>query len=102
MKVLFTLILWVFVIASTQAEDVEDRFTFESYDTNGDGVLSEEEAAQIEGIEGNWKQADADGNARLDPVEFSAFVSRNRFVPPDDDELPALGAAPFSTADVSQ
>ena len=102
MKVVIMVFLWLFVLTSLQAqEDVEDRFTFESFDVNGDGVISPAEAIEVAGLVEEWIKGDKDGDSVIDPVEFSVFASKGRFVPPDEDELPALGSAPFSTADVS-
>jgi Ca2+-binding EF-hand superfamily protein len=90
-----------FLISTSLAADMEDNYTFESFDGDGNGYISKSEANKEAELMENWSIADADKNGRVDVNEFSKFAASGRFEPPDDAEISEPGAAPFSTADVA-
>ncbi len=75
--------------------DGNDMTTFEGIDTDGDHYISKEEAAAREDLSTHWESIDTDHNGRLNSSEFSAFEGEGRFVPPDENEIPEPGAAPY-------
>lgn len=49
--------------------------SFEDLDSDGDGYISKEEAADHPEVIENWQRYDTDRDGRLDEAEFSAFES---------------------------
>jgi hypothetical protein len=72
----------LFLSASVGAED--SPATFEALDADGDGYISNKEAAAREDLEERWIIIDKNSDNQLDITEFSAFES----------EEPGIGAAP--------
>jgi Ca2+-binding EF-hand superfamily protein len=69
--------------------------TFESLDADGDGYISNEEAAARKDIDERWVIIDKNSDGQLDITEFSAFESEGRFTPPEESEDAGIGAAPY-------
>ncbi|MDH5376798.1 MAG: hypothetical protein OEX00_00570 [Gammaproteobacteria bacterium] len=101
-RLLLLLFMFTFALSSVFAMDDENVGTFESLDRDGNKSISKSEAKRDTALSANWAEADVDRNNQIDSAEFSAFVSKGMFVPPEDAEISEPGAAPFSTADVAQ
>jgi Ca2+-binding EF-hand superfamily protein len=69
--------------------------TFESLDADGNGYISNEEAAARKDIDERWVIIDKNSDGKLDITEFSAFESEGRFTPPEESEDAGIGAAPY-------
>lgn len=63
--------------------------TFEEVDTDGDGLISADEAANVEGLEFEAADADNDGTLSVDEYE----IALENLAPPEEGE-PAATAAP--------
>ncbi|MFZ1325358.1 MAG: hypothetical protein WAT67_04935 [Candidatus Contendobacter sp.] len=63
--------------------------TFEEVDTDGDGLISADEAANVEGLEFEAADADNDGTLSVDEYE----IALENLAPPEEGE-PTAAAAP--------
>jgi Ca2+-binding EF-hand superfamily protein len=73
----------------------EYQATFEALDADGDGYISNKEAAARKDIDERWVIIDKNSDGQLDITEFSAFESEGRFTPPEESEDAGIGAAPY-------
>lgn len=73
---------------------VDQPYTFDDYDADGSGYISQYEAEESEELTDNWDLADENGDGMLDISEFSAFESMDRYTPAFEMEEPEPGAAP--------
>ena len=67
---------------------------FEDLDTDRNGYISRAEAAAETGLYENFDQVDGDGNGTVNIDEFVAYRGAGRFTPPEESEVPEIGAAP--------
>jgi len=67
---------------------------FEELDTDGNAVISKDEAKVRKDLKKEFKNIDKDGNGKLDLSEYQIYEGKGRFEPPEDTETPELGAAP--------
>ncbi len=56
----------------------ESSQQFAQLDTNGDGVISQQEAQQSDTLQNKWQRADINNDQQIDRVEFSAFEEREK------------------------
>ncbi|NOZ84403.1 MAG: hypothetical protein GXP60_06330 [Epsilonproteobacteria bacterium] len=68
---------------------------FEDLDTDVSGHISRDESNARQDIVKNWKKIDKNQDDQLDVNEYAAYEGKNRFSPPEDSEIPELGAAPL-------
>ena len=67
---------------------------FEDLDTDRDGYISRAESAAENSLYENFEQVDRDGNGTVNIDEFVAYRGKSRFTPPEESEVPEIGAAP--------
>ena len=70
-----------------EGQDGPPPLPFEQVDANGDGVISEDEARAVYGMnpdgtaneefDEGWNDADADGNGEVDQAEYDSAIERN-------------------------
>ena len=70
-----------------EGQDGPPPLPFEQVDANGDGVISEDEARAVYGMnpdgtaneefDEDWNDADADGNGEVDQAEYDSAIERN-------------------------
>jgi len=89
------IVLFSFVVASTQLVANEIPKTFEELDADLDGYISDVEAKDRADLTKKWIEIDKDENGKLDISEYTIFQGLGRFTPPEDTEEPEPGAAPF-------
>ena len=65
----------LFATGSALASGMEhsQKKDFQALDTNGDGVISQQEADANPELASNWQQADKNADGQVDMSEFSAF-----------------------------
>lgn len=84
----------VFAVVLGGAAIAGETAVYESLDADGNGYLSRSEAAGNDAVYEAFDSADANADGQLNIDEFMAFESEGRFVPPEENEVPELGAAP--------
>jgi hypothetical protein len=83
------------LLVSVTAGAADYPATFESLDKDGNGAISNEEAAARPDLIENWAEIDVNSDNTVTITEFSAFEGKARLTPPEESEEPGLGAAPY-------
>ena len=83
-----------FLAAPAMASDVLPT-TFDEIDADANGVISHTEGNVRPDITNNWAKIDTNEDGKLSITEYAAYEGKNRFAPPEEVEMPELGAAPF-------
>ena len=81
--------------ASTQLAVAGATITFEGLDENHNGYISQSEAEADANLSQHWAEVDGDSDGKLTITEFDAYVGAGRYTPPEDAEIPEVGAAPY-------
>jgi len=68
--------------------------TFESIDSDRNGYISPAEAQVRPDLAADFGAIDDNGDGQLNIDEFIAFESEGRYAPPEESEVPEIGAAP--------
>jgi hypothetical protein len=70
--------------------------TFEELDIDGDGLISADEAASVDGLDFNAADADADGTLSADEYDIAVedLSQPPEILPEEEDEMPADSTTP--------
>lgn len=90
-----TLLLIPLLFGAT-ALSADEIKTFEELDTDGNGYLSKQEVKASKDFKHKWQKADKNGDGKIDSNEFTTFMSKGRFEPPEETESEGIGAAPMN------
>ena len=90
--------LWVVLLSSVfwfspVSAEQDNESIFKSLDTNGDGILTKQEVANVKALINDWSKVDGNKNGAIEFSEFSALESAENYIPAEGDNEP-IGAAP--------
>ena len=83
----------LFGATALSADEVK---TFDELDVDSNGYISKQEAKASKDFKWKWRKADKNGDGRIDIDEFTAFMGKGRFEPPEETESEGIGAAPMN------
>ncbi len=87
-------ILAVATVLSVAPALAAAALVYEDLDTNADGYLSRSEVASDPTLYEEFDRVDSNGDGKINIDEFVAEEGRGRFVPPEENEVSEIGAAP--------
>ena len=83
----------LFAATSAYAAMGEKPVIFDDIDTDANGCISKDEAAVRQDLIDNYANIDTDKDGKLCVDEYSAYHNKGR-MPPEEVEIPEVGAAP--------